>query len=104
MRESGDGGGEETPPAPGIRQAPPELWRASSAATASVSSCLTRPSYHLFNASWKGRSGTQAWAVDHFVFRAPSPAAPLASPTRPLILAMAGRLALTAAAGIGSSG
>src|SRR5258708_5566813 len=82
----------------------PELWRASPAATTSASSCLTRSSFHLFNAPWKGRSWTQAWAVDHFVFRPPSTAATLASPTRPLNLAMAARLALTAAAGIGSSG
>src|SRR5258708_12535665 len=81
----------------------PELWRASPAATTSASSCLTRSSFHLFNAPWNGKSWTQAWAVDHFVFRPPSTAATLASPTRPLNLAIAARLALTASAGMGSS-
>src|SRR5260370_33807312 len=73
----------------------PELWRASPALISPDRRSLIRSSFHGFNAPWKGSSCTHGRAVDHVVRRPPRTAATLASPTRPLNLAVAARPAST---------
>src|SRR6266851_1145362 len=82
----------------------PELCRARPVLMSPDRRSLIRSSFHRFNAPWKGSSCTQGWAVDHLVRRPPRTAATLASPTRPLNLAVAASAARTASAATGSSG
>ena len=63
-----------------------------------------RSSFHPLRAPWNGSSLTHGCATDHLVCRPPSTAATLASPTRPLNLAVAASAACTASAATASSG